>query len=84
MWTCLPDGQSSDPALIRLRTYRPLDMDPDGMSGGSAFAIFEQNGEFTALFAGVITRGGSGYFHAVMPGVVVAFLHAAFPTLGGG
>jgi len=32
---CLPDGQPSDPALLRVRAQDPLKISPDGMSGGS-------------------------------------------------
>ena len=34
MITCVPDGQPSDLALIRVRSPVPLSIDPDGMSGG--------------------------------------------------
>ena len=36
---CLPDGQPNDPALLRVKAETPLKIDPDGLSGGSAFVV---------------------------------------------
>jgi hypothetical protein len=76
---CLPDGQPNDDAMIRLRATRPLSVDPDGMSGGSAFVIQFAGTDLRAYFAGIILQGGRELFHVLKPGYVVAFLRSVFP-----
>ena len=48
----------ADDVLLRLKPREPLDFDPDGMSGGSAFVIQVVDGVFCVDFAGIIVRGG--------------------------
>ena len=83
---CLPDGQPQDEALLRVRAVRPLEVDPDGMSGGSAFVVLLDHGEPKAYFAGIIVRGGREYFHILKAGYVIAFLRsfALMPPVAGG
>lgn len=77
---CLPDGQPSDPALLRMRATSPLAVDPDGMSGGPAFVVQLVGGECRAYFAGIVLRGGSEVFHVLKPGNVVMFLERTFSS----
>jgi len=75
---CLPQPQPNDQALMAVRAIRPVDVDADGMSGGSAFVIQIQNGRPRAYFSGMIVRGGREYFYILKPGLIMAFLDAAF------
>lgn len=75
---CLPERQPSDPVLIQLRAQTPLSSNPDGMSGGSAFAILRLEREQRAFFAGIIVRGGTHNFHVLKSGYVMAFLRSVF------
>lgn len=73
--TCrLAPDVPSDAALLRLTPAEPLDFDPDGMSGGSAFVIQRVGHEFRADFAGITVRGGKGAFHILKVGAVWSFL----------
>src|ERR1017187_2845888 len=74
----LPDVDTYDPALLCLRTNEPLDFDPDGMSGGSAFVVQIVNGAFHAHFAGIVVTGGRDRFHIIKVGHIHRFL-AALP-----
>ncbi|MEI9405906.1 hypothetical protein [Mesorhizobium argentiipisi] len=74
---CLPDGQPKDGALIRVRATSPLRIDPDGMSGGSAFVIQMVGAELKAYFAGIILQGRE-LFHVLKSGYVMAFLRSVF------
>lgn len=76
---CEPDSQPSDPAVLLVRAVSPLQVNPDGMSGGAAFVIQMQHGEMHAYFAGVVVRGGKEFFHILKAGYVFAFLKSVFP-----
>lgn len=71
---CKPDPSSYDPALLCLRTDKPLDFDPDGMSGGSAFVVLTMGGEFRAYFAGIVVTAGRDRFHIIKVGHIHSFL----------
>ncbi|TAX50375.1 hypothetical protein ELH99_09490 [Rhizobium leguminosarum] len=71
---CSLDGQSSDHALLRLKTHSTLDFDPDGMSGGSAFTVQHIAGKPTAFFAGMTTRAGRDHIHILKSGYIKGFL----------
>ncbi|MET4296196.1 hypothetical protein ABIB06_004442 [Bradyrhizobium sp. LB8.2] len=71
---CQLDPSSYDPALLCLRTDEPLDFDPDGMSGGSAFVVQVVAGEFRAYFAGLVVTGGKDRFHIIKVGHIYRFL----------
>jgi hypothetical protein len=73
---CQPDPSSYDPALLCLRTNEPLDFNPDGMSGGSAFVVQVVDGEFRAYFAGLVVTGGQDRFHIIKVGHIYRFLAA--------
>ena len=73
---CQPDPATYDPALLCLRTNEPLDFDPDGMSGGSAFVVQVVDGEFRAYFAGLVVTGGRDRFHVIKVGHIHRFLTA--------
>lgn len=75
---CLPDSQPSDGALLAVRATQPLDENPDGMSGGSAFVIQYEDQQPRAYFAGIIVRGGGGLFYILKAGFVIAFLNSVF------
>lgn len=73
---CHPtQDQPSDDALVRLRAIKPMPHDPDGMSGGSAFVIFDTPNGLKAHFAGIVVRGGLELFHIIRAGYVLAFLN---------
>lgn len=76
---CEPDGQPEDNALIRVRATSPLSIDPDGMSGGSAFVIQLAGADLRAYFAGIVLQGGRELFHVLKSGYVVAFLRSVYP-----
>lgn len=71
---CQPDPSTYDPALLCLRADEPLDFDPDGMSGGSAFVVQVVAGEFRAYFAGLVVTGGKDRFHIIKVGDIWRFL----------
>jgi hypothetical protein len=73
---CHLDPSSYDPALLCLRTSEPLDFDPDGMSGGSAFVVQAVGGVFRAYFAGLVVTGGQDRFHVIKVGHIYRFLSA--------
>ena len=75
---CLPESQPSDEALLAVRAERPLEVHPDGMSGGSAFVIHLENGGPRAYFAGLIVRGGKEHFYILKAGFVIDFLDNVF------
>jgi hypothetical protein len=71
---CQLDQATYDPALLCLRATEPLDFDPDGMSGGSAFVVQVVSGELRAYFAGLVVTGGRDRFHIVKVGHIHRFL----------
>ncbi|MBD9573431.1 hypothetical protein [Ensifer sp. ENS08] len=73
---CDLDGQPADPALMRLRAAEPLSIDPDGMSGGSAFTVQMVNGRPKAYLAGMTTRAGREHIHILKSGYIVSLLRA--------
>lgn len=70
----LDDVAPSDTALFRVLPQEPLAFNPDGMSGGSAFALFSCGDGLEIGFAGIIARGGGNAFHVIKVGVVASFL----------
>lgn len=72
--TCRIDGETSDKSVLRLSTMDPLDVNPDGMSGGPVFGICRNGLEFRAKFAGIITRAGGSTIYAVHSARVTALL----------
>lgn len=70
----LDDSTPSDTALFRVLPREPLAFNPDGMSGGSAFALFAGDAGLEIGFAGIIARGGGSAFHIIKVGVVTSFL----------
>lgn len=64
----------ADEALVLLNVDEPLNFNPDGLSGGSAFTVQHVNGRFNAYFAGMTVRAGreqiyilkSGYIRSVL------------------
>jgi hypothetical protein len=71
---CELEQATYDPALLCLRSNSPLEFDPDGMSGGSAFVVQVVGGEFRAYFAGVVVTGGRDRFHIIKVGDIKRFL----------
>jgi hypothetical protein len=71
---CVPAGGSNDPALLRLKPVQSLPVEPDGMSGGSAFACIVVGGEARVFFAGIVTRANLNTVYVVKAGFVVQFL----------
>jgi hypothetical protein len=81
---CVPDSQPSDEVLLTVRAVKPLERDPDGMSGGSTFVIQMEDGTPHAYFAGIIIRGGREYFHILKAGYVLAFLQGGIFSVSEG
>ncbi|NLS20321.1 hypothetical protein HGP16_27710 [Rhizobium sp. P40RR-XXII] len=75
---CQPYSQPSDQALLTVQAVQPLEVHPDGMSGGSAFVIQLESGHPRAYFAGLIVRGGKTTFQILKAGYVIAFLNSVF------
>lgn len=73
---CHLEPSTFDPALLCLRADEPLDLNPDGMSGGSAFVVQIAGGEFRAYFAGLVVTGGIDRFHIIKVGLIHRFLAA--------
>jgi hypothetical protein len=71
---CRLDGRSSDPSIYRLETVQTLNFNPDGMSGGSVFAIQKQDNELVAFLAGMIVRAGPNHIHFVILPFIWRFL----------
>jgi hypothetical protein len=77
---CLPHAeQPHDNAILRVKPAKFLELNPDGMSGGAAFAIQHAEGGPRAYFAGIIVRGGVEDFYVLKSGVVIAFLDSVMP-----
>ena len=76
--TCLPHSQPSDEATLVVQAVQPLDIDPDGMSGGPAFIIQYESDGPRAYFAGIIVRGGRELFTIVKVGFVLGFLRSVY------
>lgn len=76
---CRFDTQPSDDALLRVKPLQPLDKSPDGMSGGTAFMIMNENSAHKAYFAGIIVRGGQNELYIIKAGYVFDFLKSTFP-----
>jgi hypothetical protein len=74
--SCRADGLSTDPALLRLRAAPPLDFDPDGMSGGSAFVLQSTPAGFCGYFSGIVLRGGREFFYVLDPAFVMKFIES--------
>jgi hypothetical protein len=77
---CEPDQFSYDPALMCLRTTEPIDFNPDGMSGGSAFVVQMVDGALRAYFAGLVVTGGRDRFHIIKVGHIHRFLKMLVQT----
>ena len=74
---CTPDPTiPSDTATLRVIPREPLTVDPDGMSGGSAFLIYVGDAGFEIAFAGIIVRGGRTSFTLIKAGIVLDFLES--------
>ncbi|MFN3970900.1 MAG: hypothetical protein ACK4L4_05925 [Gemmobacter sp.] len=75
--TCEPLPDPSDDAIRRCKTMSEMNFDPNGLSGGPAFAINLQNLEFQLRFAGVINRAGNGIIHFIKASEVQRLLDLA-------
>lgn len=77
---CMPhEDQPSDDALLRVKPTQPLQIDPNGMSGGTAFAVQYTESGPRAYFAGLICRGGRDDLYVIKADVVFAFLDSILP-----
>jgi len=65
----------ADDSLHIIEPIRPLDFDPDGMSGGPTFCVVqERHSEFTVHFAGVTVRGNRTKLILIKAGAIQAML----------
>jgi len=77
---CLPhNDQPSDNSVLRVKPTQTLMIDPDGMSGGAAFAVQYAEGGPRAYFAGIIIRAGFEDLYILKSGLVKAFLDSILP-----
>jgi hypothetical protein len=74
---CKPDPAfPADTATLRVIPRTPLSIDPDGMSGGSAFLVYDGVDGFEVAFGGIIVRGGRDSFTVLKAGIVIDFLES--------
>ncbi|MDX0218761.1 hypothetical protein GOC40_12230 [Sinorhizobium meliloti] len=73
---CELDSNSSDDALLKLKTAGALSFDPDGMSGGSAFTVQWVHGRAKAYLAGMTVRAGRDHIHILKSGYIRSFLRS--------
>ncbi len=74
------DQSKFDPSRRTMKPINPITFDPDGLSGGSVFAIIANGLNFNAYFAGVIVRAGKDYIHFVPAGFIKQTLDAWIDT----
>lgn len=65
-----------DSTLLRLTPRDPLSFNPNGMSGGSAFAIQFVNGAPHAYLAGMIVRAGTNSVYILKSGSMISFINS--------
>lgn len=70
----VPDSQPADIALLKLKFIRPLDFDPDGLSGGPAFVIQLVDGKCRAYLGGMVLRAGKSHCYILKSGFLWDFL----------
>ena len=75
---CVLHSQPSDDALLIVKAQRLLEIDPDGMSGGSAFSIILTSEGPKAYLSGMIVRGGRELFYILKVGYITTFLDRVF------
>ncbi len=75
---CLPHSQPSDEVLLSVKPFENLTFDPDGMSGGAAFAVQMVDNQPEANFAGIVLRGGKNAFQILKSGYILVFLGSIF------
>lgn len=81
---CLPDPVlPADRATLRVIPKEPMSVDPDGMSGGSAYLVHVSDEGFEIDFAGVIIQGNTHKLTVIRAGVVLDFLEAVTNEWGG-
>lgn len=68
------DSQPTDSALLRLRFAQPLEVDPDGLSGGPAFVVQYVDGEHHVFLGGMIVRSGKSHCYILKSGFLWRFL----------
>ena len=69
-------GQTDDPTLHCVLPNSPIDFDPDGMSGGTVFMLYERNGCFHIGLAGIITRANASNFYILRIDSIMHFIDA--------
>lgn len=69
-----PDSQPADPALLKLKFVQKLDFNPDGLSGGPAFAMQLFDGECRAYLGGMVLRAGESHCYILKSGFLWDFL----------
>jgi len=78
--TALPDHQPHDESLLQLKYVRPLDFNPDGLSGGPAFVVQKVDNDFQAFLAGMMVRSGKSHCHILKVGFLKSFLDSFLAT----
>jgi hypothetical protein len=66
--------QPHDTSTFAVVPREKLTFHPNGMSGGSAFAVVSSPTGFEVAFAGIIVRGGTEGFRVIKRGSVLSFL----------
>ena len=70
----LAEAQPNDTALLGLSSREPLQIDPDGMSGGSVFVVHRDGAGYWVDFAGVVIQGNREGFRIIKAAFVHRFL----------
>tara|TARA_A100000171_G_C2093358_1_gene125707 strand:- start:444 stop:965 length:522 start_codon:yes stop_codon:yes gene_type:complete len=70
------EGHPSDPALLKLKYLEPIQFNPDGLSGGPAFAIQLVGDTPRAFLAGMILRAGKSSCHILRSSFIWEFLES--------
>ncbi len=69
-----PDGQSADPALLKLKFLRELEFNPDGLSGSPAFVVQRIRNEYRVFLSGIVVRAGRTHCYILKSGFLWEFL----------
>ncbi|WP_155272900.1 MULTISPECIES: hypothetical protein [Agrobacterium] len=72
---CRLNRSSNDHSLLVISpAEKPLDYDPDGLSGGAAFTVQFVDGKANVFFAGIVTRAGKRDIHILKSGYILSMM----------
>ena len=73
----LLENQPTDHALLKARYQSPLDIDPNGMSGGPVYVVQLVGEVPTVYLGGMMLRSGREYLYFLKSGFIMDFLNQA-------